>query len=201
MKLLLNACLFLCLLMLLSGCDGSPNGDSRNGDSRNGDSTSRNEEEGAFPEIYVRSGTDTLLVSDSLMQEFVPRWDVQSVIDRLPEATISSREPVKNRHVPGQVDTLLTLSNGNSSFQFYQLPGEVLLQSASLRDEGLLLGGKLEPKMPADALKQIIPGLQDKDTLPELIRIEGEIVPQSLLIRLNSSSLQVEEIEFNGYVD
>lgn len=182
--------------MLLSGCDGSPNGDSPNGDS-----TKRNEEEGASPELYVRSGTDTLLVSDSLMQDFVPRWDVQDVMDRLPEATISEREPVENRHVPGQVDTLLTLSNGNSSFQFYQLPDEVLLQSASLRDEGLVLGGKLEPKMSADALRQLIPGLQDQDTLPELIRIEGEIVPQSLLIRLNSSSLQVEEIEFDGYVD
>lgn len=198
MKSLLNTCIFLSILFLLPGCDDSPNGDSRNEGLTNGA-----EEAGgaASQDIYVRSGADTLLVSDSLMERFVPQWSVRDVMDRLPEAEISEREPVENRHVPGQVDTLLTISNGSSSFRFYQLPDEVLLQSASLRDEDLVLGGELHANMAADELREALPALQGRDTLPELIRIEGEIVPQSLLIRLHNRNLQVEEIRYQGYVD
>lgn len=203
MKPLLNKYYFLCFFLLLTACDGSPNGGSPNGGSRNGNSTNGSEGEtrAASQNVYVRSGTDTLLTSDSLMQRFVPQWDVQYVMDRLPDAEISKREPVENRHVPGQVDTLLTISNGSSSFRFYQLPDEVLLQGAHLEDEGLTLGGELEAKMAAAELRRILPALQGRDTIPELIRIEGELSPQSLLIRLNSRRLQVEEIEFQGYID
>lgn len=203
MKFLLNIGFFLCVLLLFTRCDSSPNGDSPNGGSRNGGSIEGSEEEAgtASRDVYVRRGTDTLLISDSLMQRLAPQWDVQDVMDRLPDAEISKREPVENRHIPGQVDTLLTLSNGSSSFRFYQLPDEALLEEALLQDEGLALGGGLEVKMAADELRRVFPALQGRDTIPEFIHVKGALSPQFLLIRLNSKSLEVEEIEFQGYID
>lgn len=60
--------------------------------------------------------------------------DRPSVRDRFGEPGRVSREPVENRHVPGQIDTLVTLGYGDLEVQFYAVTGgRDLLAHAELR--------------------------------------------------------------------
>lgn len=150
-------------------------------------------------EVFIEQGGDTLLQSDSLLNRLAPAWSVSEVLTKLPNASISKRQPVQNRHVPGQVDTLLTIGNSGSEVRFYRLPEEDLLQYANIQDSGLPVGEGLAVGQSVARLTQLLPPLAGKDTLPEQIVLEGKLAPRSLRIRLGKGSVQ--QIEYQGYVD
>lgn len=139
--------------------------------------------------VFIKQGVDTLLQSDSLLNSFAPSWSVAEALASLPDAAITERKAVQNRHVSGQIDTLLELGNGRSEVHFYRLPNQDLLQYANIQDAALPFGKGLVVGVSADALAQLLPPLSGKDTLPEQIVLEGKLVPRSLKIRLGKGAV------------
>ncbi|WP_303309768.1 hypothetical protein [Hymenobacter sp. BT730] len=63
--------------------------------------------------------------------------------------TVEKRTPIKNRHVSGQVDTLLTIRHHHNRFEYYQTPEKDLLQQVSITDFSPVYGKQLRHKLGA----------------------------------------------------
>ncbi|ALD22229.1 hypothetical protein [Hymenobacter sp. DG25A] len=63
--------------------------------------------------------------------------------------TVEKRTPVKNRHVEGQVDTLITIRHHHNRFEYYQTPEKDLLQQVTITDFSPIYGKQLRTKLGA----------------------------------------------------
>lgn len=149
--------------------------------------------------VQVISGDDTTLQSNSIMSSLMPAWSVGEVLRKMPEAEIQNKEPVPNRHIEGQIDTLVTIKSDSAIFQFYSLPQEDLLRAATLTKGGISIGGGIEVGMLAEEVASRIPPLQGKKAIPQTIIIRSEHTPTSIRLRFEKNRLAF--IEYNGYVD
>ncbi|AHM60657.1 hypothetical protein D770_12000 [Flammeovirgaceae bacterium 311] len=149
--------------------------------------------------VQVRAGADTSIQSNSLMDKLMPKWTVQEVLRKMPEAKITKREAVPNRHIDGQVDTLITIKSDSTIFQFYSLPDQDMLQTATLSKSGIAFGGGLEVGMKPQEVAERIEALQGKKTVPQTILIRAEQAPTSIRLRFRQNRLSY--IDYQGYVD
>lgn len=149
--------------------------------------------------VQVIAGDDTTIQSNSLMNSLVPEWSVQEVLRKVPEAKIQHKEAVPNRHIQGQVDTLVTVKSDSTIFQFYSLPTQDMLQSATLSKGGISIGSGIEIGMLAEEVAQRIPLLKGKKAIPQTIIIRAEQTPTSIRLRFKNNRLAF--IDYKGYVD
>ncbi len=149
--------------------------------------------------VIVMAGADTTLQSNSLMNTMAPKWSVQEVLRKYPEAEITNKEAVPNRHTDGQVDTLITIKSDSTIFQFYSLADRDLLQMATLSKEGITLGNGLEVGMTAEEVTRHIEPLQGRKSVPQSILIRAEQAPTSIRLRFKQNRLS--SIDYQGYVD
>ncbi|EMR01444.1 hypothetical protein [Cesiribacter andamanensis] len=155
--------------------------------------------EAAAVRLQVRAGADTTITSDQLMQRLMPELTVEGVLSRMPEAEVTRRQPQPNRHIPGQIDTLVTVKSDSSLFEFYSLAIKDMLQSATLRKPGVAMGSGLEVGMTTDEVARRIPDLQQLRDMPQSLIIRAEQTPVSLRLRFRHNRL--EYMQYEGYVD
>lgn len=188
--------ILLLFLYLFIACDSQERNPQTEGPAKNTLLDSIATEEVA---VAVMAGADTTIQDNNLMNSLVPQWTVQEVMRKIPEAKITNKEAVPNRHVQGQVDTLVTIKSDSTIFQFYSMPGKDMLQSATLTKGGVTLGEGLEVGMTAEEVAQRIQPLQQKKAIPQTILIRAEQAPTSLRLRFKQNHLTF--IQYDGYVD
>lgn len=150
-------------------------------------------------EMKVMAGADTTLQNNSLINSLAPQWTVQEILRKIPEAKITKREAVPNRHIEGQIDSLITIKSDSSIFLFYQLTDNAMLQSATLTKKGIAFGAGLEIGMSAEEVADRIPGLAQNNAIPQTILIRSEQTPTSMRLRFKQNRLSY--IQYDGYVD
>lgn len=149
--------------------------------------------------VNVMAGADTTIQSNSIMNMLVPDLTVEKVLNKLPEAKITRKQPYPNVHVQGQVDTIVTIKSDSTIFQFYRLPDSDMLQTATLSKGGVKMGSGLEVGMTAEEVANLIPPLKNKKTIPQTILIKAEQTPTAFRLRFEKNRLSY--IHYDGYVD
>lgn len=149
--------------------------------------------------VQVIAGDDTTLQSNALMNSLLPDYSVAQVLQELPDAEITQRQPTPNRHIQGQVDTLITIKSDSAIFQFYSMPNEELLRSFTLSRKGISLGQGLEIGMLAEEVARRLPPLRGRKAIPQTLIIRAEQVPSSIRLRFEKNRLAFAE--YDGYVD
>lgn len=187
------------LLIAFLGLPGCEEGERKAQLPENGADTVRNDNQSPEVTIQVRSGSDTTIMSNHLMNSLAPELTVEEVLRRMPDAKISRREPYPNRHIQGQIDTLVTIKSDSSIFKFYSMANQDLLQSATLKKAGVAIGAGLEVGMTTDEVVQRMPVFQGKSTIPQSILIRAEQAPTTIRLRFRRN--RVEYIHYEGYVD
>jgi hypothetical protein len=195
-RALISGFLLLLVLGATLSCD---NPDRKAQLPQNGADTLHNNNQAPDVNIQVRAGADTTIQSNQLMNSLAPELTVKEVLRRLPEAKVSRREPYPNRHIQGQIDTLVTIRSDSSIFKFYSMANKDLLQSATLKKAGVPFGSGLEVGMTTDEVARHIPAFQGQASIPQSILIRAEQAPTTLRLRFRRN--RVEYIQYEGYVD
>ncbi|MBW3545557.1 MAG: hypothetical protein KY428_08185 [Bacteroidetes bacterium] len=149
--------------------------------------------------VNVRAGADTTIQSNSLMHILMPQWTVAEVLRMIPEAKITKSEPVPNRHIQDQMDTLVTIKSDSTVFQFYRVKGKDMLKSATLNSRGLTLANGIEIGMKPEEAIRLIPTMKGKKNIPQSLLIRTDQTPAS--IRLQFQQKRLAFIRIDGYVD
>ncbi|WP_224996654.1 hypothetical protein [Cesiribacter sp. SM1] len=184
------------LMSLCFACENTERNPQTEGPAKN---TLRDSVETEEVAVKVLAGDDTTLESNSLMNSMAPKWSVQEVLRKYPEAEITNKEAVPNRHTDGQIDTLITIKSDSTIFQFYSLQDRDLLQTATLSKAGIALGNGLEVGMTAEEVTNHIEPLQGRKAVPQSILIRAEQAPTSIRLRFRQNRLSY--IDYQGYVD
>lgn len=187
--------LFL-LFWSIAACDSRERNAQTEAPAKNTMADTASVEEGA---VKVMAGADTSLHNNSLISSLSPNWTVEEVLRKIPEARITKREAVPNRHIQGQIDSLITIKSDSTIFQFYQLPDEAMLQTATLTKKGVAIGSGIEVGMSAEEVARRLPPLQNQKSIPQTILIRSEISPISIRLRFKQNRLSY--IQYDGYVD
>lgn len=109
------------------------------------------------------------------------------------------KEAVHNVHVKNQTDTLLTVRIKNSEFIFYKIPGQELLESATINDPVIKLSRKISVGISKEEFKQRFNQLKQWQQLPPTIAVSGEEGEAYIIFTFDKQKLK--KIEFVGYVD
>lgn len=112
---------------------------------------------------------------------------------------VSSKSPYPNRHIPEQVDTIVSLSKGKSKVELYHAPGKYMVQSAVIHDLEVNLPEDIHTGLKKEVLFQKIDqsSLSNKN-LKEL-RIKSPVTETS--ITFNFEEGRIISIHYTGYVD
>ncbi len=149
--------------------------------------------------LRVKAGADTTIQNNTLMNSLAPQWTVQEVLRKIPKAKITKKEATPNRHIEGQIDSLITIKSDSTIFMFYSVQGKDMLQSATLNSHGIALANGIEVGMSATEVIGLLEGMEGVKEVPQSILIRAEQTPTSLRMRFEENRLDF--IQYDGYVD
>lgn len=147
------------------------------------------------------AGVSELTVSDEgfFINPFMDNYKVQQLRSRHNDFKIISKEPVENRHIKGQIDTIITAEANNSTFTIYKAKQDELLQKAEIRGSSIELKNGIRVGMTNEDFNARFNQIEQPIGPNATVTLNNPTVPSSFIFRFNNNRL--EQISFNGYVD
>ncbi len=127
--------------------------------------------------------------------------DLAAVLPRLDAPRRIETEPVENRHVPGQIDTLRTYLYDGLQLQFYDVSGSAKLLATHLRvtGDGYAAPSGLRVGLPPDSVRRMIGPADRRTGDGAFVYEQGDVTPTLLYVYFSEDA--VSKLEWSFYVD
>ncbi len=118
----------------------------------------------------------------------------ENIILELQKPYELQKEPIANQYQQSQIDTIFTLSRPATTFRFYGTPEDHILISGTTEELGLTFKKGIQIGMPKSSFGAVFPKLQNKDFIPDEIRITSKNGDRIIKCYFQSDTLAKLEI-------